>query len=244
MLDITERKNAEERLENQRKFYEQILNNVPADIAVFNASHEYLFVNPRAIADEELRKWIVGKMDEDYCRYRNLPESLATGTPVIAVAEGGFRETVEDGVTGFLVERDAARLADALATTIASPDRFDPAALRERAVQRFSWAPAVETYLGHVREVAGRTGEGDTAAAAVGEPAVTATKNIGMSASPQNTMSQRTTNHRARHGTKPQRQRKKGNTMSPRQIPVPHAVTEEDSFHVAQQAKPVSAVAA
>ncbi|MFN8050907.1 MAG: glycosyltransferase [Acidimicrobiales bacterium] len=107
----------------------------------------------------------------------SVPESLATGTPVIAVAEGGFRETVEDGVTGFLVERDAARLADALATTIASPDRFDPAALRERAVQRFSWAPAVETYLGHVREVAGRTGEGDTAAASVGEPAVTATKN-------------------------------------------------------------------
>lgn len=57
--DITERKNAEEILEKQRKFYEDILNNMPADIAVFNPKHEYLFVNPRGIKDEELRKWII-----------------------------------------------------------------------------------------------------------------------------------------------------------------------------------------
>jgi PAS domain S-box-containing protein len=79
MLNITERKNAEQKLEEQRKFYEDILNHIPADIAVFNTSHEYLFVNPHGIKDNELRKWIIGKRDEDYCRYRNKPQSLATG---------------------------------------------------------------------------------------------------------------------------------------------------------------------
>lgn len=79
MLDITQRKNAEQELEKQRKFYEDVLNNMPADIAVFSASHEYLFVNPRGIKDDELRKWIIGKRDEDYCRFRNKPLSIAEG---------------------------------------------------------------------------------------------------------------------------------------------------------------------
>ena len=34
------------------------------------------------------------------------PEAMACGTPVIAVREGGFAETVADGVTGFLLPRD------------------------------------------------------------------------------------------------------------------------------------------
>ena len=77
MLDITERKSAEEKLENQKNFYEEILNNLPADVAVFNNKHEYLFVNPQGIKDAELRKWIIGKRDEDYCQLRNKPLSLA-----------------------------------------------------------------------------------------------------------------------------------------------------------------------
>ncbi|MBX7182281.1 MAG: PAS domain S-box protein [Bacteroidia bacterium] len=79
MVDITERKNAEQKLEEQRKFYEDILNNMPAEIAVFNAKHEYLFVNPMSIRDDKLRKWIIGKRDEDYCELRKKPLSLAQG---------------------------------------------------------------------------------------------------------------------------------------------------------------------
>lgn len=77
MLDITDRKQVQQELEVQREFYEQILNNIPADIAVFSPTHEYLFVNPRGIKDTELRKWIIGKRDEDYCEYRNKPMSIA-----------------------------------------------------------------------------------------------------------------------------------------------------------------------
>ncbi|MFY7965798.1 MAG: PAS domain S-box protein [Chitinophagaceae bacterium] len=75
--DITEIKNAEQKLDSQRRFYENILNSMPADIAVFNTKHEYLFVNPRAIKDDFLRNWIIGKTDEDYCILKNKPLSIA-----------------------------------------------------------------------------------------------------------------------------------------------------------------------
>lgn len=39
-------------------------------------------------------------------------ESMACETPVIAVNEGGYRETVVDGKTGFLIERDPKILAE------------------------------------------------------------------------------------------------------------------------------------
>ena len=48
-------------------------------------------------------------------------EANACGTPVVAVAEGGVRETVVDGVTGLLVQSDPASMAAALARLIADP---------------------------------------------------------------------------------------------------------------------------
>jgi glycosyltransferase involved in cell wall biosynthesis len=41
-------------------------------------------------------------------------EAMACGTPVVAVAEGGVRESVRDGVTGLLTQRDPRRFAAAL----------------------------------------------------------------------------------------------------------------------------------
>lgn len=75
--DISERKNAEEALKKQKQFYEDILNNIPSDIAVYNTDSEYLFVNPAAIKDEEIRKWIIGKNDFDYCLKREKNSSIA-----------------------------------------------------------------------------------------------------------------------------------------------------------------------
>ncbi len=65
------------RLEEQQQFYEYILNNIPSDIAVFDEQHRYLFVNPQGIKNDELRKWILGKDDFEYCSYRGLPEDGA-----------------------------------------------------------------------------------------------------------------------------------------------------------------------
>lgn len=70
------RSNVEERmaftaeLDRQKEFYENILNKLPTDIAVFDANHKYLFVNPGAISVEEYRNFIIGKDDYEYAAYR------------------------------------------------------------------------------------------------------------------------------------------------------------------------------
>jgi glycosyltransferase involved in cell wall biosynthesis len=45
-------------------------------------------------------------------------EAMACATPVVAVADGGFRETVRDGQTGLLVARDSRALGAAIARVL------------------------------------------------------------------------------------------------------------------------------
>ena len=68
---------AEQAIERQKIFYENILNSLPIDIAVFDAEHKYRFVTPGAISDEALREYIIGKDDFDYCRFRNRDIAVA-----------------------------------------------------------------------------------------------------------------------------------------------------------------------
>ena len=77
MQDSSRLIQAAAKLDEQRKFYEEVLNGLPADIAVFNAKHEYLFVNPKAIKNEDIRTWIIGRTDVDYCIYRNISLDIA-----------------------------------------------------------------------------------------------------------------------------------------------------------------------
>lgn len=76
-MDITKIKETEFEFNKQRSFYESILNSIPTDIAVFDAAHRYLFVNPIGIKNDELRKWIIGKTDQEYCAYRNKNVEIA-----------------------------------------------------------------------------------------------------------------------------------------------------------------------
>jgi GlcNAc-P-P-Und epimerase len=63
-------------------------------------------------------------------------EAMCLGKPVVASANGGGREQIEDGVTGFLVPPgDADALARALATLLADPDRAH--AMGEAGRRRF-----------------------------------------------------------------------------------------------------------
>jgi PAS domain S-box-containing protein len=75
--DVSDIIKANTEIENQKKFTEDILNNIPTDIAVFDVNHNYLFVNPHGIKNPEIRKWIINKNDFDYTKMRNVDDTLA-----------------------------------------------------------------------------------------------------------------------------------------------------------------------
>ena len=80
-------------------------------------------------------------------------EALAAGRPVIALGEGGVRESVQPGVTGAFYERNDAA---ALAETVVAFDTLavDPAACRASAerfgVPRFQTGVAAIVDRGHL----------------------------------------------------------------------------------------------
>lgn len=58
-------------------FTRYILDNIPTDIAVWDLNHTYLYINKTAVKNEEIRRWLIGKDDFQYCAYRNIPSSVA-----------------------------------------------------------------------------------------------------------------------------------------------------------------------
>jgi glycosyltransferase involved in cell wall biosynthesis len=79
-------------------------------------------------------------------------EAQACGTPVVALNQGGARETVVDGVTGALVPEGAAPLADGIRRVIDA--RLDGDAIRRNA-ERFSREAFREGFTAAVAETQG-----------------------------------------------------------------------------------------
>jgi len=80
-------------------------------------------------------------------------EAAACGTPVVAIREGGYRETVIDGVTGLLTDRDPGSIAMALSRIVESTAGIEPSIIRSRVEELRPWSKAVARYI----EVVART---------------------------------------------------------------------------------------
>ncbi|MEI8280278.1 MAG: PAS domain-containing sensor histidine kinase [Bacteroidota bacterium] len=76
-VDITEQKNSERKFIEQGEYYNEILNEVPADIVIFSLDHKYRFINKNAIKNKEIREWLIGKDDYDYCRFKQISTKMA-----------------------------------------------------------------------------------------------------------------------------------------------------------------------
>jgi glycosyltransferase involved in cell wall biosynthesis len=86
-----------------------------------------------------------------------LVEALACGTPVVATRCGGPEDIVDDDVGLLVPPEDPTALADGLAQTLGSLDRYEPAVLRERTLARFGSHAVSERLAALYREaLAGR----------------------------------------------------------------------------------------
>lgn len=82
-------------------------------------------------------------------------EAMACGTPVIGVREGGIRESVLDGHSGILVDRDSSELAQAIERLVLNPD------LRSRLGEQagvyvrneWTWSRSIDRYEREVKKL-------------------------------------------------------------------------------------------
>jgi len=82
-------------------------------------------------------------------------EAMACGTPVIGVREGGIRESVVDGVTGILVDRNVDDVGKAIERLIHSEELRDRLSLQaaEYVRREWVWSKTIDCYLREVGSV-------------------------------------------------------------------------------------------
>lgn len=106
------------------------------------------------ITDSELAK-IYNKSKVLVALNRNEPfgliplEAMACGTPVIAIGDGGYRETVINRKTGFLVSRDVSELYEKINKIIGyDRSRNDMAkAARAHVLKNWTWEKSINRFL-------------------------------------------------------------------------------------------------
>jgi glycosyltransferase involved in cell wall biosynthesis len=121
--------------------YEMLLRNLANRLGVRIEFHPQL-------TDAELAR-LYASAQATICAARLEPfgltplESLSCGTPVVAINEGGFRESVTDGCNGALVAANSAGIAAGITAVLEHRISSDPDKLRA-TVASFTWERTVE----------------------------------------------------------------------------------------------------
>ena len=108
------------------KYAEKIEHNLPKKVELRGEVTEEELIDLYA----RCKGYITTAMDEDFGM--TPIEAMAAGKPVIAVKEGGYLESVIDGVTGMLVEVDVESIVKAVGIISKTPGEYKDACL-ERA---------------------------------------------------------------------------------------------------------------
>lgn len=78
-------------------------------------------------------------------------ESAACGTPTVAVKQGGYLETVNDGINGLLCKRDVSSIAHAIKKV--EKTNWSPGVMSKEARAKWSWQTSAENYLDALEEL-------------------------------------------------------------------------------------------
>lgn len=65
-----------EDFENQRKFFERLYDEIPVDMSIIDLDKRFRYLNKRAVKDDKLRKWMVGKTNSDYFILKNIDKEI------------------------------------------------------------------------------------------------------------------------------------------------------------------------
>lgn len=81
-------------------------------------------------------------------------EAMSCGVPVIAVSEGGLKESVINGVTGYLIKRNKSELKEQIDFLLNNENLRNKLGKnsRERVLSKFTWEESVERFLAIIKQ--------------------------------------------------------------------------------------------
>lgn len=111
--DITDRCLAEEEIERQKAYFEDILDSLDAGIVVFDPLGRFEYASACAVRDPEVRKWVIGKTQAEYGEARGLPREVSEARQrsideaIRTLSANQFEQEVPraDGSTSHLLRR-------------------------------------------------------------------------------------------------------------------------------------------
>lgn len=106
------------------KYHEKLVRDIPDNVEMRGAVSEDELIDLYA----RCKGLICTALDEDFGL--TPLEAMASGKPVVAVNEGGFRETVVHGKTGLLVDADRDEIARAVEEIAKDPERYKDACIK------------------------------------------------------------------------------------------------------------------
>jgi glycosyltransferase involved in cell wall biosynthesis len=125
----------------ERQYLEQLAGERRVDVQLLNN-----------ISDDDLRQLYNQATLTVYAPHREpfglvSLESMACGTPVVAVREGGIPEAILHGQVGWLVDRDPAQFAEGVRHLLANPKLISDYGQqgREHVLRHWTWERAVNT---------------------------------------------------------------------------------------------------
>ena len=77
LIDVTAARQANAQRDQQRAFYENILDELPVEVVVQDRERRYVYANPQAVPDPAHRNWLLGRTLEEYCQQYGFPIGLA-----------------------------------------------------------------------------------------------------------------------------------------------------------------------
>ncbi|HOS82743.1 MAG TPA: glycosyltransferase [Methanolinea sp.] len=112
--------------DHSKRYAQTVLKNLPPNVKYIGGVSESDLISLYA----RCKGHVTTAINEDYGL--TPLESMASGKPVVAVNEGGYRETIVDG-TGLLVNADVQSLVSAIKIISKNPSQYQQACIRQAA---------------------------------------------------------------------------------------------------------------
>lgn len=64
-------------LKQSSDFFDRVMNTIPGDVVVLDSEYRFMYLNSASVRNEEMRRGMLGKTDEEYFRLKGKPTAIA-----------------------------------------------------------------------------------------------------------------------------------------------------------------------